>query len=146
MTVPTLLRSTVLVAHLLNVKLHKSSGVKVVGVQTIQIVVFLMPAHNPSSPIRRIDHLSMATMVLATSQQGQIVMAAGRAKMGVRDSKETAFYAVSLTIGHQSVHPMAGCNRYLHSYLSKANCSKKAECWAVCCCMWERKFTRWFGA
>ena len=125
MIVPTFLSGTILETRCLNAQLPHSSGMKV-NVQTIQIAVILMPAHIPSSPIRRIDYHSSATTVLPTSQQGQTIMAADRAKMGVRESQGTAFYAINLAIGHRSVHSMAGCNCYLHIYLSRTNRSKKA--------------------
>ena len=99
-----------------------------------------MPAHIYSSSICRIDLFSSATMVLPTSQQGKTLMAAGRAKMGVNYSQGTAFYAVSLAIGHQSVHPVAGCNCYLHSYLSRMSYSQKTERWEVCLCIQASKF------
>ena len=101
MTVPTLLSSAINLTYLLHAQLHHSSGIKVIGVQTVQMVVLLMPAHIPSSPIRRIDHLSSTTMVPPTNQQRETIMAAGRAKKGVRDSQGTAFYAVTLAIGHR---------------------------------------------
>ena len=99
------------------------------------MVVISMLAHNSSSPIHRIDHLSWATTFQATYLQGQTIMTDGRAKTGVKDSKETAFYVVMLAIGHRSVHPIAACNHYLHSYLSRTNYNKKTEHWAVCHCM-----------
>ena len=89
--VPTLLNGTNLATSLQNAQLPNSSDVKTVGIQTVQMAKLFLPAHLPSSPMCRIDLLSSATMVLPTSQQGQTVMAAGRAKMGVNDSRELLF-------------------------------------------------------
>ena len=133
--VPTLNNGTILGISLLNAQLPHSSDMKTIGVHTMQMAVLLMPAHIPSSPIGRFDFLNSETMVLPTSQQGQTVMAAGRAKTVVKDSQETAFCVVSLEIGHWSIHLVAGCNHYLHSYLSRMSCSKKTEWGEVCCCM-----------
>ena len=146
MTVPTLHNGTNLKTHLQNVQLPHSSDVKTIGIQTMQTAIHSLPAHFPSSPMRRIDLLSWGATVLPANQRGQTIRATNRAKTGVNNSRETAFYAVSLAIGHRSFHPMAGCNRYLHSYLSKTNFSKKTKCWAVCHCMWAKKLILWFGA
>ena len=135
MTAPTLHNGTNLENSLLKAQLPHNSNVKTVSVQTMQVAILLMPTHFTSSPMCRIDLLSSATMVLPTSQQGLTVMVAGRAKMRVKDSQGIAFCVVSLAIGHQNVHPMAGCNRYLHRFLSRTSRSKKTECWAVCRCI-----------
>ena len=127
MTVPTLHNGTILGINHLNAQLPHSSDVETVCIQTMQVAVLLMPDHIPSSPMCRIDLLSSATTVLPTSQQGQTIMAAGRAKTGVKDSQGIAFCAVSLAIGHQNVHPMAGYSSYLHKFLSSKNRSKKTE-------------------
>ena len=87
--VPTLHNGTNLQIRLQNTQLPHSSNVKTVGVQTMQKEIILLPAHFPSSPMCSIDLLSLARMVLPTSQRGQTVMAAGRAKTGVNDSRGT---------------------------------------------------------
>ena len=134
-TVPILHNGTVHATSRMNAQLPHSSNVKTVSIQTVLTAVLSMPAHIPSSPICRIDLLSLATTVPPTSQQRQTIMAASGAKMGVNDLQETAFCAVSLAIGRRIVHSMAGCNHCLHSYLSIMSHSKKAEHCVVCCCM-----------
>ena len=134
-TVPTLHSSAILKTIFLNAQLSHSSKGKIVGIQIFQIAVLLMPIHIPSSPISRINLLSLARTVLLTSQRGQTVMAAGRAKTGVNHSQGIAFYMVSLAIGHRSVHPVAGCNCYLHSHMRRMSHSKVTERWVVCHCI-----------
>ena len=133
MTVPTLYSSTNLKTHLQNAQLPHSSDVKTIGIQTMQTAIRSLPAHFPSSPMRRIDLLSWGATVLPANQRGQTIRATDRAKTGVNDSRETAFYAVSLAIGHWNVHPVAGYNCCLHRFLSSKSRSQKTECWAVCC-------------
>ena len=135
MIVRTLHNGTNLETNLQNAQLSHGSNVKTIGVQTMQMAVRFLPTHFPSSPMCRIDLLSSAATVLATSQRGKTLMAASRAKMGVSDSRGTAFCVVSLALGCQNVHPMAGYNRCLHRFLSSKNHNKKTEHWAVCHCM-----------
>ena len=121
MTVPTFHNGTNLAISLLNIQLPHSSNVTTIGIQTVQVAVLLMPAYFPSSPMCRIDLLSLVTTVLLTSQQGQTIMVAGRPKTGVKNSKGTAFCAVSQAIGRQNVHSIAGCNLYMHRFLSRTS-------------------------
>ena len=135
MTVPTLHNGTDLETRLQKAQLPHSSNVKTVGVQTVQMAIHFLPAHFPSSPMRRIDLLSWTATFLPANQRGQTVRATGSAKMGVKHSQGIDFCAVSLAIGRRSVHPMAGHNHCLHRFLSSKSRSQKTECWAVSCCM-----------
>ena len=126
--VPTLHNGTNLETHLQNAQLPHSSDVKTVGIQTMQTAICFLPAHFPSSPMCRIDLLSSAAMVLPTSGQGQTIRATNRAKMGVKDSRATAFCEVSLAIGCWNVLPVAGYSLCLHRFLSSKSRNKKTEC------------------
>ena len=128
MIVPTLHNGTDLKSCLQNAKLPHSSDVKTIGIQTVQMATDFLPTHFPKSPIRIINLLSWAAMVLPASQQGQTVKATGTAKTGVNNSQGIDFYAVSLAIGHQNVHPVAGYSLCLHRFLT----SQKTEHWVVC--------------
>ena len=141
-TVPILHNGTNLAVSLLNAQLPHSSDLKTVGIQTMQMAILFLSAHFPSNPMCRIDLLSSATMVLPTSQQGQTIMAAGRAKMGIKDSQGIAFCVVSLAIGRQNVLPVAGYNLCLRRCLSSKS-HQKTKHWAVCRCMWAGKLICW---
>ena len=135
MTVPILHNGTDLKTLLQNAQLPHSSNMKTVGVQTVQTAICFLPTHFPSSPMRRIDLLSWAAMVLPANQQGHPIRATSRAKMGVKDSQGIAFCAVSLAIGHRNVHPVADYSHCLYRFVHSKNRSKKTERWAVCRCM-----------
>ena len=91
MTVPTLHSSTDLKTHIQNTKLPHSSNLKTVGVQIMQTAIPFLPAHFPSSPMRRIDLLSWAATVLPANQRGQTIRATDRAKTEVKESRELLF-------------------------------------------------------
>ena len=112
---------------------HDAIGILGINI-VINSVVILTLAHSPSSPTCRIDHLSKAPTVPATSLRGQIAQVASKAKALVNGSRAIAFYAVSLVTGCLSVLLVAGCRLYLRNRLKPAT-SKKTEGWAVCCHM-----------
>ena len=99
MTVPALHSSTINVTNHLSLVQLRGSNI-VTGVQIIWTIVMLTDAHSISGPVRRIDHLSKATMVRVPSLQGQTVMVASRAKTVVNDSQGTAFGVAILATEH----------------------------------------------
>ena len=66
---PATHNGTDLSVSLLNAQLPHSSDVKTIGIQTMQTAILFMPAHFPSSPMCRIDLLSLTQWLNGSANQ-----------------------------------------------------------------------------